>query len=169
MNASHRPDCIRHWQELEEPDNTHYPGSDELMAIGSPLARSLGLTRLGIHHIRLLPGRRMSYPHAESAEEEFVYVLEGAPDAWINGEIYSLKPGDAVGFPAGTGLCHTFINNSSEEARFLVVGEANKAENLIHYPLNPVHEATREDRWVNPPQPQFGDHNGLPDKVNRDD
>ncbi|WP_428945234.1 cupin domain-containing protein [Pantoea sp. FN060301] len=165
MNVPPRPDCIRHWQELEEPDNTHYPDSDELMAIGAPLGRSLGLTRLGIHHIRLLPGRRMSYPHAESAEEEFVYVLEGTPDAWINGEIHPLKPGDAVGFPAGTGLCHTFINNSSEEARFMVVGEANKAENLIHYPLNPVHEATREDRWVNPPEQEFGAHNGLPDTL----
>ncbi|WLS79737.1 cupin domain-containing protein [Erwinia pyri] len=169
MKSTPRPDFIRHWQELEGPDNEHYTGSDELMAIGSPLARSLGLTRLGIHHIRLLPGRRMSYPHAESSEEEFVFVVEGTPDAWINGELHPLKAGDAVGFPSGTGLCHTFINNSSEEARFIVVGEANKAENRIHYPLNPVYEATREDRWVNPPEQQFGDHNGLPDKLNNGD
>ena len=80
-----RPDCIRHWREVEGPDDSTYPGSDELFSIGAPLARRLGLGRLGIHHERLPPGRRTSYPHAESDEEEFIYVLEGYPEAWING------------------------------------------------------------------------------------
>lgn len=161
-----RPGFIRHWRELEGEDNEHYPDSEERMSIGAPLGYRLGLTRLGIHHERLLPGRRMSYPHAESAEEEFVYVLEGTPDAWINGELFRLKPGDAVAFPAGTGICHTFINNSDQEARFIVVGEANKDENRIYYPKNAVYEATREDRWLDVPEQQFGEHNGLPDALN---
>lgn len=121
-----RPDCIRHWREVEGADDSTYPDSDELFAIGAPLARKLGLGRLGIHHERLPPGRRTSYPHAESDEEEFIYVLEGYPEAWINGYLWKLEPGDSVGFPAGTGVCHTFINNTSEEVRLLVVGEANK-------------------------------------------
>lgn len=116
--------------------------------------RRLGLGRIGIHHERLPPGRRTSYPHAESDEEEFVYVLEGYPEAWINGYLWKLEPGDSVGFPAGTGVCHTFINNTDEEVRLLVVGEANKKHNRIYYPLNPVYAATREDRWVDHP-PQF--------------
>ncbi len=159
-----RPDCIRHWQALEGEDNEHYADSDERMSIGAPLGRLLGLTRLGIHHERLLPGRRLSYPHAESAEEEFIFVLEGHPDAWINGELYPLSPGDAVAFPAGTGICHTFINNSEHETRFLVVGETRKPENRITYPLNPDYEATRKDRWLNPPEHPMGNHSGLPDK-----
>lgn len=158
-----RPDFIRHWRELEGEDNEHYPDSEELMSIGAPLGRALGLTRIGIHHERLLPGRRMSYPHAESAEEEFALVLEGEPDVWINGELHPLKPGDAVAFPAGTGICHTFINNSDREARLLIVGEANKPENRIWYPLNSVYLATREDRWQQPPEQTFGPHDGLPD------
>ncbi|MGD8107967.1 cupin domain-containing protein [Pantoea sp. FN0302] len=164
MQLKARPGFIRHWQELEAPDEAHYSGSSEHMGIGAPLGRALGLTRIGIHHERLLPGRRLSYPHAESAEEEFVYVLEGQPDVWINGELYSLQPGDAVAFPAGTGICHTFINNGTAEARLLVVGEANKEENRIHYPLNPEYEATRSDRWRDPPLQTLGAHNGLPDK-----
>ncbi|MCU5774617.1 cupin domain-containing protein [Erwiniaceae bacterium BAC15a-03b] len=161
-----RPDFIRNWRELEGEDNEHYPDSDELMSIGTVLSYRLGLTRIGIHHERLLPGRRMSYPHAESAEEEFVYVLEGHPHAWINGEMFALQPGDAVAFPAGTGICHTFINNSDREARLMVIGEANKAENRIFYPKNQAYEATREDRWNDVPEQQFGDHNGLPDALN---
>ncbi len=68
-----RPAFIRHWQELEGQDNGHYPGSEEWPGIGAPSGRALGLTRLGIHHERLLPGWRTSYPHAEQHEEEFAY------------------------------------------------------------------------------------------------
>lgn len=158
-----RPDFIRHWQELEGPDNEHYPDSEELMSIGAPLGRALGLTRLGIHHERLLPGRRMSYPHAESSEEEFAYVLQGTPDVWINGELHRLQPGDAVAFPAGTGICHTFINNGAEDAHFIVVGEANKAENRIRYPLNQDYQQTRNDSWQDAPEQTMGSHHGKPD------
>ena len=66
-------------------------------------------------------------PHAESAEEEFVYVLEGTPDVWIDGELFRLAPGDGVGFPAGTGIAHSFLNNTDEPVRLIVVGEAPKA------------------------------------------
>ena len=66
--------------------------------------------RLGIHHERLPPGRRLCWPHAEADEEEFVFVLEGEPDLWLDGQVRRLKPGDGVSFPAGTGIAHTFPN-----------------------------------------------------------
>ena len=34
------------------------------------------LNRLGIHHITVEPNQRTSYPHAESHEEEFFYILK---------------------------------------------------------------------------------------------
>jgi uncharacterized cupin superfamily protein len=91
-----RPPFIKHYSEIKQPDNSHYSGSDELHSIGSPFGRVFGLQRLGIHHELLPPGRRTSYPHAESMEEEFVYVIEGNPDAWINGHLHRLAPGDGV-------------------------------------------------------------------------
>jgi uncharacterized cupin superfamily protein len=45
---------------------------------------------------------------------------------WIDGQLHRLGPGDAVGLPAGTGICHTMLNNSAEEVRLLVVGERPK-------------------------------------------
>lgn len=155
-----RPSFVRHWSELEDPDDDHYPGDTELMAIGAPLARKLGLKRIGIHHNRLLPGRRTSYPHAESAEEEFVFVLQGEPDVWIDGDLHRLSPGDSVAFPAGTGICHTFLNNTDQEVHLLVIGEANKTENRIRYPKNEAYEATRPDRWVDWPFRPIGPHDG---------
>jgi uncharacterized cupin superfamily protein len=155
-----RPDFMRHWRELEGADNSHYPDSDELLSIGAPLGQRLGLTRIGIHHERLPPGRRTSYPHAESAEEEFVFVLEGHPDAWIDGTLHPLEPGMAVSFPAGTGICHTFLNNTDVDVRLLVIGEKPKDENRIHYPLNPEVEKKRKDAWTGVPPRVLGGHDG---------
>jgi uncharacterized cupin superfamily protein len=165
MTDPHRPDFIRHWSELEKETEIHYEGDDELMGFGAPLARSFGLTRLGIHHERLPPGRRLSFPHAESHEEEFVYVIEGRPEVWLDGVLHPLRPGDAVGFPAGTGIAHTFINNTDEEVRLLVVGETKKAENRIFYPKNIEQQSARPDFWKDPPRRPLGDHDGMPDKV----
>ncbi|WP_395674776.1 cupin domain-containing protein [Inquilinus sp.] len=160
-----RPSCIAHWTEIEGPDDSHYKGDDELMSIGAPLARYFGLTRIGIHHERLPPGRRTSYPHAESAEEEFVTVLEGTPDVWLDGVLHRLKPGDSVGFPPGTGQCHSFLNNTESEVRLLVVGETPRADNRIYYPRNPERQPMRTDWWDDVPARPMGDHDGLPDQV----
>ena len=80
----HHPPYVIHWKEIIELDNAHYPTSDELLCIGSPLGRATGLTRIGIHHELLPPGRRTSWPHAEGDEEEFVFVIEGTPDVWLD-------------------------------------------------------------------------------------
>ncbi|WP_189048663.1 cupin domain-containing protein [Aliidongia dinghuensis] len=157
-----RPPCIRHYSEIQNPDNSRYETSDELLSIGSPFGRRLGLTRIGIHHELVPPGRRTSFPHAESAEEEFVYVIEGHPDVWLDGVLYPLEPGDAVGFPAGTGQAHTFLNNTNRDVRLLVVGEVAKAENRIRYPLNPAQEALRSDVWTDAPARPMGSHDGIP-------
>lgn len=158
MNS--RPDFIAHWATLEDPEVHHYAGDDEPMSFDAPIGERLGLSRIGIHHVRVPPGRRTSYPHAESAEEEFVFVLKGRPDAWIDGVLYPLEVGDSVGLPAGTGICHSILNNTTEEVRLLVVGDRPQPENRIRYPLNEEHEATREDRWCDAPERVMGSHDG---------
>ena len=164
MEEGERSACMTHWSEIELPDDRHYEADDEIMAIDAPFAQHFGLDRLGIHHQRLLPGRRTSYPHAESAEQEFIYVLAGTPDLWLDGELHRLKPGDGVGFAAGTGICHSFLNNTESEVHLLVVGETPKSENLVFYPLNPDRKALRADWWEAPPHRVLGPHDGLTDK-----
>jgi uncharacterized cupin superfamily protein len=90
MASKERPSCVAHWREVEGPDDNRYSGEDELLGVGAALGEHFGLTRLGIHHERLPPGRRTSYPHAESAEQEFVFVIEGTPDVWLDGELTAL-------------------------------------------------------------------------------
>ncbi|MEP7241927.1 MAG: cupin domain-containing protein [Devosia sp.] len=165
MMPADRPSAIVHWTEIERPDDKHYSGDDELMNINAPLGRHFGFKRLGIHHERLLPGRRTSYPHAESAEDEFVHVIEGTPDVWLDGVLHQLVPGDSVGFPAGTGETHSFLNNTESEVRLLVVGDTSRPENRIYYARNPERRALRSDWWDDWPERPLGDHDGLTDKV----
>jgi uncharacterized cupin superfamily protein len=159
-NSSH----IIHFSEIEGPDRPHYSGDDERMGLNAAFGERFGLTRLGIHHVRLPPGRRTSYPHAESFEQEFVFVIEGTPDVWLDGRLHRLKPGDGVGFPPDAGVCHTFLNNTDAEVRLLVVGDTDKPENRIWYPLNPEREPLRRDWWHDHPQHELGDHDGLTDQ-----
>lgn len=157
-----RPDFVAHWSELEAAEPHRYADDAEPMGHDASLGRRLGLLRIGIHHVRLPPGRRTSFPHAESAEEEFVHVIEGRPDAWIDGELHALSPGDSVAFPSGTGIAHSFLNNTDEDVRLLVVGEKRKSENRGYYPLNPG--VAGEFEWIDAPRRQLGPHDGRPIK-----
>jgi uncharacterized cupin superfamily protein len=156
---------VAHFSEIEGDDSWSYSNSDERFAFSAAFSKRFGLMRLGIHHERLPPGRRVSWPHAEADEEEFVYVIEGTPDVWIDGHLKRLKPGDGVGFPAGTGIAHTFLNNSENDVRLLVVGEASRERSRIDYPLHPRRNAEIGERhWKYKPERELGLHNGLPDK-----
>jgi uncharacterized cupin superfamily protein len=159
---------IANWTDIEGGDVNHYDGSDELQSISASFSHRMGLMRLGIHHERLMPGRRLSWPHAEADEEEFVYVIEGTPALWLDGEISRLKPGDGIAFPAGTGIAHTLLNNTGSDVRLLVVGEASRQRSRIHYPLHPKRNREIGERhWkIDPPRP-LGPHDGLPDKQRR--
>ena len=67
-------------------------------------------------------------------------------DIWVDGETYRLVPGDCAGFPAGTGIAHTIINNTDTDVIFLVVGERDKEKARLHYPMHPARNAEIGDR-----------------------
>jgi len=46
--------------------------------------------------------------------------LEGEVDAWIDGVVSRDAARDLAAFPAGTGICHCFINNSEQDALLMV-------------------------------------------------
>jgi uncharacterized cupin superfamily protein len=119
---------------------------------------------MGVHVERILPGTRTSFPHAEEDEEEWAYVIEGTPSVWIDGALHELRAGDFVALPAGTGICHTFLNDSEREAKVLVGGESAKAKNRIFYPLNPERRAQVGASWW-PLESEWrpvGQHPGTP-------
>jgi uncharacterized cupin superfamily protein len=150
------------------PETTHrYPKSDEPMGPARAIGRAAGLLKIGVSVQRLPPGHRSSWPHAEEKEEEFVYVLDGEVDAWLDGTLHRMKAGDLAAFPAGTGICHAFLNNGEREATLLVGGEANKSDNRIFYPVHPERrgEMPWNHWWEDVPSHPQGAHDGKPDAL----
>ena len=161
--AKRKPACVVDWKKITN-DNSHYPNDDELMAVWSHLTVALGITRIGVGHDLLLPGRRTSWPHAEFDEEEFVYVVEGAPDVWIDGHLHRLREGDGVGFPDRTGIAHCFINNTAKPVRLITVGEASRRRSKCIYPLHSKRNKEIGDGlWKDVPKRKLGPHDGMSD------
>lgn len=160
MSQSARPPFIAHYTEFLETYENEPPG---MQGAGARFGPHFGLSRIGVNIEVLPPGNRSSHPHAEKLEEEFVYVLEGKPDVWIDGVLYPLQPGDGVGFPAGTGIAHSFLNNTESDVHLLIVGEHQVEGNQIHYPLNPdrMEAYRRRGRaWDDAPGRELGPHDG---------
>lgn len=141
-----------------------YPDSSEELGHKRAIGKAAGLLRQGLHVIRLEPGHRSSWPHAEELEEEWVFVLEGTLSAWVDGNVFPVKKGDLVAFPAGTGITHVMINDSGATALLLVGGEANKDDNRITYPFNPERRAQMKpgEWWDGAPRHPMGPHDGRP-------
>ncbi len=163
---SKRPDYVANWRDILAPDEGSYPGSTEKHGIDALYGRRARFSRIGIHFEVLPPGRRTSWPHAERDEEEFVYVVEGDIDCWINGNIHKMSEGDFVGFEARTDITHVCINNSDKDALLLVGAEAPRARNQFWYPLHPHRDKeTGTEFWHDHPRPKLGPHDGLPDAL----
>jgi uncharacterized cupin superfamily protein len=103
--------------------------------------RESGLTQFGANYVVLEPGSASSLRHWHTAEDEFVYVLEGTPSLVDNQGEHLLSPGSYAGFPAGDGNGHHLINHSNSNAVLLVIGSRHKGEDVCHYPddeLGPI-------------------------------
>ncbi len=145
-----RPPFIISTADVQEKADS-YPHSHEVLGYGRAIGRTAGLKKIGLHLVRLPPGQRTSWPHAEETEEEFVYVLDGAVDAWIDGTIHPMQAGDLAAFPSGTGIYHTFINNGDREAR------------LLH--PHRRREVPAGQWWSDIPLGPQGPHDGKPDAL----
>lgn len=160
--ATERPPFIAHYsaglKPFPNPQHTNHGGQS------SRMGAALGMKRIGINYDIVAPGNRTSRPHAESREDEFVLVLKGRPDAWIDGHLHELVEGDAAVFPAGTGITHSFLNNSDADVHLLVIGEHARDGNQLNYPLNPerMEEFAKVGRaWLDAPKRELGPHDGM--------
>jgi uncharacterized cupin superfamily protein len=87
-----------------------------------PLSDRIGMQRAQLGLGRIPPGRESFVPHSHSAQEEFVFILEGSGEMEIDGERVSVGPGDYVGFPID-GAVHQLYNTSDADLVYLMGGE----------------------------------------------
>jgi uncharacterized cupin superfamily protein len=88
-----------------------------------PLGNLFGLTNFGVNLTRLLPGGESALRHAHTKQDEFIYILEGAPTLVTNGGETQLSPGMCAGFKAGTGDAHHLVNRTSRDVVYLEIGD----------------------------------------------
>src|SRR4029078_9782552 len=87
-----------------------------------------GLTQFGVNLCRLPPGAWSSQRHWHTAEDEFVYVLEGTVTLVTDSGEEILRPGDCAGFKAGAADGHHLQNRSDRDALFLEIGTRREHE-----------------------------------------
>ncbi len=156
MSSSDTPSWIVHADDVPEQEG-HYraPFDAEKLSFSRELGRAMGAVKLGCSRERLPPGRRTSFTHAHSHEEELVYVLEGecmlrviAPGEPAR-EI-PLRAGHAVTFLAGTQLAPCALNRSDRYCVMLVVA-ARDDQDRVFYPEDTEFDAYvaehRPERW----------------------
>jgi uncharacterized cupin superfamily protein len=98
-----------------------------------PLGDAFGLTKIGINHTVLPPGRESSMRHWHSHEEEFIFVLSGEVVLRTDAGEQTLTAGMCAGFPPGTGDGHQLVNRGSEPAVYLEVSNRD-AQDCAFYP-----------------------------------
>jgi uncharacterized cupin superfamily protein len=86
------------------------------------LGDAAGLTDFGVNLMRLPPGAWSSQRHWHSAEDEFVFVVEGEVVLVTDAGEEILCSGDCAGFKAGVMDGHHLQNRSDRDAVLLEVG-----------------------------------------------
>jgi uncharacterized cupin superfamily protein len=97
------------------------------------LGDAAGLTQFGVNLQRLPPGGWSSQRHWHTAEDEFVWVLQGEVVLVTDGAEEVLRAGDCAGFKAGVNDGHHLQNRSTSEALILEIG-SRRSDDVAEYP-----------------------------------
>ncbi len=98
------------------------------------LGDAAGLSQFGVNRLELDPGSWSAQRHWHTAEDEFVWVVEGEVVLVDDEGETVLKAGDCAGFPAGDGNGHHLVNRSDRRAVLLEVGSRRPDEDGVDYP-----------------------------------
>lgn len=96
------------------------------------LGAAVGLTRLGVHLVRVAPGDESTALHCHQTEEEFIYILAGQGTADDGTTRTDVGPGDFLGF-ATDGTPHLLRNTGSTDLLYLLCGERRDYDS-VDYP-----------------------------------
>ncbi|MGH8214278.1 MAG: cupin domain-containing protein, partial [Rhodanobacteraceae bacterium] len=93
-----------------------------------------GLTDFGVNLLELAPGAWSSQRHWHSAEDEFVWVLEGEVTLIDDTGEHLLRAGDCAAFAKGDANGHHLVNRSSGTVKVLEVGTREPDHDHCAYP-----------------------------------
>jgi uncharacterized cupin superfamily protein len=124
-------------QEVPQVSGSGYPEPFHRACanrIRQRLGDAAGLSDFGVNLMRLAPGAWSSQRHWHTAEDEFVYVLEGELVLVTDAGEEILRPGDCAGFKAGVRDGHHLQNRTDRDAVVLEVGSRKIEDDEGDYP-----------------------------------
>jgi len=136
MPGLKRPAALAAREVAPNPKPSNYPEpffSRMTKREKRPLGDRFGLRNFGVNLTRLAPGGESALRHSHSAQDEFIYVLEGEPVLVTNAGETRLEPGLCAGFKAGTGDAHCLVNRTSRDVWYLEIGDRS-ANDVVEYP-----------------------------------
>ncbi|MGI9333131.1 MAG: cupin domain-containing protein [Gammaproteobacteria bacterium] len=114
------------------------------------LGNACGLTKFGVNLVTLGPGGQSALRHWHTLEDEFVYVIAGEVTLVTDDDRQVLTAGMCAGYPAGDRNAHHFINESTQDALYLEIGNRTDGDNAF-YPDDDL-------RWVETEHGVLGTH-----------
>lgn len=111
------------------------------------LGDRFGLANFGVNLTRLKPGGESALMHRHTRQDEFIYILEGAPTLVTDRGEVELAPGMCAGFPAG-GVAHQLVNRSDTDVLYLEIGDRTPGD-AATYPNDDIAAALGPDgTWI---------------------
>lgn len=120
--------------------------------LGTAAIRSLeghfDLTKFGASVEVLPPGSQSALRHWHVENDELVLVLSGELTLVTDAGRTKMQANMCVGFKAGNPDGHHLINDSDQDAAFLVVGSRSENDN-VHYPDDDIQWLQNsEGKWI---------------------
>ena len=121
--------------DLPERTGSSYPAAFQAPVAGRRkrvLGDALGLTQFGVNLVVLEPGAWSAQRHWHSAEDEFVYVVEGELALVTDQGEHTLRAGMVAGFPASRADGHHLVNRSDRSASYLEIGTRVPDDRVVY-------------------------------------
>jgi len=106
-----------------------------------------GLTQFGVNLLRLPPGAWSSQRHWHTAEDEFVFVVEGEVVLVTDDGQETLRAGDCAGFKANESNGHHLQNRSQSDAVVLEIGSRSDRDGVFYSDID-MRVEPGSDRYV---------------------
>ena len=133
-------------KSVPERKGSSYPAPFHLKAgerVRQRLGDAAGLSDFGVNLMHLPPDAWSSQRHWHSAEDEFVWVLEGEVVLITDDGEEILRAGDCAAFPKNAANGHHLVNRSGSMAVCLEVG-TRSADDVCTYSDIDMRAANRE-------------------------
>lgn len=107
-------------EAMEERTHVHQY-NENAVRLTRTLGDLAGLEDMGLHMVRIEPGRETTEHHYHGQDEEFLIILSGRGEAHIGDEKLEVAPGDVMMFPKG-GPAHSMRNPFQDDLVYLMGG-----------------------------------------------